>query len=327
MASYIKTSSSLTVVFDDGTSGTIYNSDPNFEAALDGVRAGDWAKVQAAMTPVEAVKKAAKSYDGVVVENDTVYYKGKELHGTLTRRIVEMVRDGFDIKPMVLFVENLMLNPAFKIVSNLRLYDFLEYGNMPITEDGCFLAYRRVSLDYKDLHTGTIDNSIGSTPEMPRNEVDENEDNTCSNGLHFCSREYLSSYGTGGNARTVMVKINPRDVVAIPRDYNNTKGRCCRYEVIKELEYGNEEQIERTFYPLHDEEDFENNDDFLWPDEEVDIVIAQYDPETGEVANYWGSVEAAAAATYIPASYIHRVLRGERKTTAGWGWRFASSDE
>jgi len=32
----------------------------------------------------------------------------------------------------------------------------------------------------------------------------------------------------------MIVKINPKDVVAIPADYNNTKGRTCRYEVVAE---------------------------------------------------------------------------------------------
>ena len=44
--------------------------------------------------------------------------------------------------------------------------------------------------------------------------------------------EYLASFG---GERTVIVKINPRDVISIPSDYNNSKGRACRYEVIGEL--------------------------------------------------------------------------------------------
>jgi hypothetical protein len=32
----------------------------------------------------------------------------------------------------------------------------------------------------------------------------------------------------------MIVKINPADVVSIPSDYNNAKGRACRYEVIGE---------------------------------------------------------------------------------------------
>ena len=33
----------------------------------------------------------------------------------------------------------------------------------------------------------------------------------------------------------MIVKINPRDVVSIPTDYDFSKGRACRYEVIAEL--------------------------------------------------------------------------------------------
>ena len=32
----------------------------------------------------------------------------------------------------------------------------------------------------------------------------------------------------------MILKINPKDVVAIPADYNNTKGRACTYEVVAE---------------------------------------------------------------------------------------------
>ena len=31
------------------------------------------------------------------------------------------------------------------------------------------------------------------------------------------------------------MKINPRDVVSIPSDYNDAKGRACRYEVVGEV--------------------------------------------------------------------------------------------
>jgi hypothetical protein len=68
---------------------------------------------------------------------------------------------------------------------------------------------------------------------MERHEVDDNKDRTCSSGLHFCSKDYLNSFG---GERVVIVKINPRDVVSIPSDYNDTKGRACRYEVVGEID-------------------------------------------------------------------------------------------
>ena len=74
---------------------------------------------------------------------------------------------------------------------------------------------------------------------MERYDVDDNRDNTCSTGLHFCSKDYLNSFG---GARTVIVKINPRDVVSIPSDYNQTKGRACRYEVVGEIDQDKADQ-------------------------------------------------------------------------------------
>lgn len=132
---------------------------------------------------------------------------------------------------MIAFFENLILNPSESAVKELFL--FLEANELPLTDDGCFLAYKRVRDDYKDCYSGTFDNSIGSTVSMKREDVNPNRHDTCSTGLHFCSKDYLKSfYG----AHIMVLKINPKDVVSIPSDYNNAKGRCCRYEVIGELE-------------------------------------------------------------------------------------------
>ena len=79
----------------------------------------------------------------------------------------------------------------------------------------------------------TVDIEDGVTVvTMERNAVDDDKDRTCSSGLHFCSKDYLGHFG---GERIMILKINPRDVVSIPSDYNDSKGRACRYEVIGEL--------------------------------------------------------------------------------------------
>jgi hypothetical protein len=87
---------------------------------------------------------------------------------------------------------------------------------------------------FVDCYTGEVDNSVGMHVSMHRNDVNDDRNITCSTGLHFCSLGYLNASNYGGENGTVivMVKINPKDVVSIPRDYNNTKGRCCAYEVL-----------------------------------------------------------------------------------------------
>lgn len=163
------------------------------------------------------------------IVNDVVYYRDEPLHNSLTKRLVSMLKEGFDVKPLENFLVNLMENSSKRSID--ELYTFLECNNLPITEDGHFLAYKAVRNDFKDYYSGTIDNSVGRIVTMPRNKVDDDQNRTCSYGLHFCSIEYIKHFlNRGGNV--VILKINPKNVVAIPTDYNNTKGRCCEYEVI-----------------------------------------------------------------------------------------------
>lgn len=165
--------------------------------------------------------------------NGVLSYDGQVLDEVLTERILQMHKEGFDLEPMGKFVKNLFENPSYRAVSSL--YAFLEYGRCPITEDGCFLVYKAVRADYKDIHSGTFDNSVGAIVEMRRSGVDEDPDRTCSAGLHVCSYNYLPHFAHS-NGHVMICKVNPRDVVAIPRDYNNTKMRVCSYTVIDELQ-------------------------------------------------------------------------------------------
>ena len=80
-----------------------------------------------------------------------------------------------------------------------------------------------------DNYTKSFDNSVGSTLEMDRQAVDNNREQTCSTGFHGASWDYASTYS---GDTLIMIKVNPRDIVAIPKDYNNMKFRCCRYEVM-----------------------------------------------------------------------------------------------
>lgn len=191
------------------------------------------------------------------------------MNQTIARRMISMIKEGFDATPLAKFIDNLMQNPSNRAVN--ELYGFLEANNIPITSDGCFLAYKRVRDDYTDVYSGTIRNQPGDTVTMARNQVDDNPNQTCSAGLHFCSLEYLSYFG---GARIVTVKINPRDVVSIPIDYDNSKGRTCRYEVVSEMtvrpENAFRSAVQDDFVDLEEEEEYDDviDDDYVDPDDE-----------------------------------------------------------
>jgi hypothetical protein len=225
------------ILLEDGLALSIdmqpYNVDsthPNYNAILEAVRTNDWSVIPELVDVAKSVTRFCGGEISVDADAGTVSFGGEELDGSITERILRMMNEGFSVEPLVGFLKNLMQNSSKRAID--ELYGFLEYGKMPITEDGHFLAYKRVNDDYTSVHDSKTDNSIGKIPEMPRNKVDDDKDRTCSQGLHFCSHGYLSNFS---GSKVVVLKVNPADVVSIPSDYNNTKGRACRYEVVGEL--------------------------------------------------------------------------------------------
>jgi hypothetical protein len=219
------------VVIIDNQPHTVTSTHIGYEKLKQAIKDNDWDTVKQVVDPAKEILEYGNGH--VAIQGSKVFYKEREMAGVLTSRLIEMYQDGFPVEPLILFMENLMQNPSKRAVE--ELYGFLEKGNLPLTPDGYFLAYKKVRTDFLDIHSGTMDNSPGKTVEMERNEVDDDQNRTCSAGLHFCSKEYLPHFGTSSGDRVVILKINPRDVVSIPADYNATKGRTCRYEVIGEL--------------------------------------------------------------------------------------------
>ena len=254
---YIIQGSNITVVIGT-TPHTVTKSHIAYNKLLAAIKTNDWETVQDIIEPKQVVIKFGQG--NVSIEGDKIFWKGREMHNALTKRMVAMIQEDFPVEPLVAFMENLMDNPSKRAVN--ELYGFLEKNTLPITPDGCFLAYKKVRSDYLDCHSGTVLNkpAIYLTDEdtaklaeyagknnevqvevvegvtvisMDRNMVDDDQNRTCSVGLHFCSRDYLDDFG---GDRIVVLKINPRDVVSIPNDYNDSKGRCARYEIVDEID-------------------------------------------------------------------------------------------
>ena len=217
------------------------------------------------------VQKAVQVYSSgrVTVENDTVKCDGEVVHGTIAKRILEFMSNGLPFEPLVKFLENISENPSYQ--SQVELYDFLEHKNLPITDDGCFLAYKAVRKDFKDKFKGEFDNSVGKVCEMPRSKVDDNRKAGCSQGLHAGALNYVASYGSvEAGDKIVIVKINPQDVVSVPSDCNCEKLRTCRYEVVGEYQG-------ELLKPLYKSEFVEDE----YYDDEDDNIYDQYDED------YW----------------------------------------
>tara|TARA_B000000565_G_scaffold255758_1_gene237667 strand:- start:135671 stop:137011 length:1341 start_codon:yes stop_codon:yes gene_type:complete len=231
MISYIIREDSV-VVFVDGKQHIVSQSNhPRFAGIVDAIDREDHEYIRENINVKDAItREITGACEGrVEVTDSQVLFNGAVVTNSIGKRILKCIEQKLPFRPLMRFLDNIMENPSRTAVEELFL--FLEHNDLPITDDGHLLAYKSVTENFKDRHTGTIDNSPGQVVEMPREEVDSERERTCSSGLHFCALHYLSTaYGYGG--QVVILKINPRDVVSIPSDYNNSKGRCCRYEVL-----------------------------------------------------------------------------------------------
>lgn len=195
--------------------------------------------------PTDFTLESIDNVEGFEIVEDQVYYNGEALPPVLSQKVQSIVTDDLPLEHFTKFWNNLQDNPSSTSVNELM--EFLEYKELPITEDGYFLAYKGVSEDYYSVHgnpttvvikgdvtsSGRILNEIGCQIEVKRRNVDDNRNHHCSYGLHVGSLDYAKSFG----ARVVVVKVNPRDVVSVPSDYNCQKCRVSAYEVVADYEY------------------------------------------------------------------------------------------
>lgn len=231
------------IIFEDefGDIINIPNSHRNFEKIKNALQSNDFERAKTLSDVESTVEKFISKYnkDGIVLKNDSLYYNNKKITGYIVDKVLGLHENGLEYKPVMNFLNNVIKNPSW--ASNEELFLFLEHANLPITEDGHFIAYKVVNKDYFDIYSGKFDNSVGNIVTMDRQDVNPNRNKVCSNGLHFCDRDYIQYYSSDNEDKIILIKINPADVVSIPSDYNNMKGRCCRYEVIKDIteEYRN----------------------------------------------------------------------------------------
>lgn len=224
---------------------------PLYSKMVDAYKAGDREEVLRLADIATRVNDFGKGHfvvvDGVVYITDC----DKPAPPVLSRKIVDFAKQDLPVEPLVNFWKNLCANPSYR--SREQLFGFLEANHVPLTEDGCFVAYKAVTRapngdlwdtytynrgDKEGTNTGTYRNNVGDSPEMDRSTVDDDPNRTCSEGLHVAAHDYaLNHYGAwnsgvGEGMVLVHIKVNPADVVSVPTDYNDQKMRVCRYTVL-----------------------------------------------------------------------------------------------
>jgi hypothetical protein len=260
-------------MFVDGTNHVVPTDHINYDKILKALREQDWEVLPDLLTPAQQVFKAVQEFTvndpNFSVEHGVLHYRNRPLPSDVSAKIVRMVGEGQPLTPLLRFVEKLWRNPSN--VARQEALLFFVANAMMIHDDGDFLAYKTVDRDYFDKHSRSVLNKPASllTQEeldnlplttrggvtvevendqtvvsMERGDVDDRRDVTCSHGLHFAAYRYAAEVFYSPGDRVVVLKIHPRDVVSIPSDYGNEKGRCCRYVVLAEIEAPENERPE-----------------------------------------------------------------------------------
>jgi hypothetical protein len=227
------------VAFFIGTKNYLATRDhPRFVNIVEAIRAQDYDRAILLLDEKEALSYYKPTSEDFALENGLVFLDGKPFTREVSDKVANLVRDGMSPEPLERCLRKLRLNQSASAQREALLF-FVANGFM-IHEDGDIIAYKKVSEDFRASHPnldGSYNyNTVGAVIEMPREDVDDRRDVTCSFGLHAASLDYAQSFG---GSRLMVLKINPKDIVSIPSDYNNQKMRCCRYEVISEIQSEN----------------------------------------------------------------------------------------
>lgn len=176
-----------------------------------------------------------------------VSYKGQPLPEVLKQKLIEMYKAGAtEFSHLFNFIDNLLANPDKN--SREQLYKFLVHKNMPITDNGTFIAYKGVREDYYSITgntstivlegkvdpNGHILNELGKTIRVRHEDVENDPDVSCSQGLHVGSYEYAKNFKSR-DGRLLAVEVNPKDVVSVPTDCACQKCRVSSYKVLNEV--------------------------------------------------------------------------------------------
>lgn len=282
-------------VYHDNRMHLVRKGAPNFMPLMNALMTEDWDEAIKRLKVDQAITSWANGKFNLC--GNTITYNGATVPSQLADRILAMAAKGEDPTRLCLFWEKLQRNPSKRSVD--QLWPFLSHQGIPLTEEGNFLAYKGVREDFRDQYSGKFDNSPGNIIEMPRNQISDDPNEACHEGLHVGALEYAKNF----SSRVVICEVDPADVVCVPYDHSYMKMRVCKYKVVgnhsgellpstsytedtSDYGYDLDQEIEDDFYAETTEEDDDGDDLSLDIDSLNDAVESVKDVKVKVPARY-----------------------------------------
>lgn len=181
---YLRFTNCISVIVK-GQTYTIKNDDDRFEDILRLIKLDDEDSLERLL---DITKQITSKLD-ITIRNGIVEYKDEKLPAALNRMIVAMYQQDINnITPLINFWNKLKLNPSYRPLNFLS--EFIEANNIVINEKGNLILYKIVGRTNKpnvfiDLYTRKIEQTFNVAVEVPRNQVDDDIEQTCSHGLNM----------------------------------------------------------------------------------------------------------------------------------------------
>lgn len=276
MIAYMISATSLSVVVN-GQSFIIQKDTKEFNDALEAIRNEDEETLLEIKSIVDKIKKYSSG--NISIENNKVFFNGNELHGYVVDRLIEFYKNDYPWEALKNFIIKLYRNPSK--VSIDMAYQFLETQRFNILPDGNVIGFKGVNPDGYSItgntnvqvlsgkvdSRGRILNEDNAVIEIPRNQVTDDPNIACEQGLHIGSYAFAKSFAERGIVK--LVKFSPEDIVSVPNDSNHEKLRVCKYQVIETMK---DEGLLNSGYhnPISydEDEDEDNYDDYEDEDDE-----------------------------------------------------------
>jgi len=257
MLSHIKSNDNHWTVVLGGQPFQFDHTHPEYQGLTESVMAGDedeFVTLYSTGTVIEDWSEGNFEF-----REGFLYYEDEQVASQPTERIISMLKNGWDHKPMLSYLDRLYQNVSNRAVQ--ESYKWCSHKGLPITDDGMLIGYKGVSIysgedrkdksgrtltegDHVDRYTGTsFRNNVGDECSMNRRKVSDNCSEGCASGLHVGTYEYAEGWASSTGV-VLLVKFDPSDIVSVPTDCKFSKMRVSKYTVVSVAR----EQLEEDVY-------------------------------------------------------------------------------
>ena len=262
--SHIKTNDNKWTVIVDNECYQFDHTHPEYSGLCESVMVGDTTSFVELINIGSVIEDWSQG--SFELTGGYLYYEGEQVATQPTNRILELIRQGWPVDPMINYLNNLYDNVSNRAVQ--ESYAWSSHKGLPITPDGMMVGYKGVSrysggtiTDKNgrqledgmlvDKYTGrSFRNEVGDTCRMPRRQVCDDHTRGCSSGLHIGTYDYAESWA-GPSGVVVLVQFNPAHIVSVPSDCECQKMRVSEYTVLSVAR----EEIEQEVWADGDELD------------------------------------------------------------------------